>query len=230
MGNIIGAAVQVILNALGGAANAGNPQEALIVAVMNLSAQVRALASALGRYLHDVMGAWQFAKAHVIGAGQAIGDLGYDQRVMWHHLLTVILPDSLQYTVGYVFSKGIVPLRAQVAGLQNQIRFLLGWRGQIDTWRRDWADPNITAWRAWHAWFLGWPQTILLRWQRWFDRPAEFAAWAAAPLIGPTLGYYSDPAHQRSTDTLATIVVDATPDVWRHVEQAIVQILQTKVD
>lgn len=230
MGKIIEGIVGAILNALGGANNAGDPLEEVKVGFIHIAEVIRNMADALSRLFGGIRGAWQFAKPHTIGAAEAIGNTAYNQDQMWARLLDTILPHSLKWLDGALHKWAIGHFQPQINRLARSVKFLMGWRGQIDHWRKTQVDPELHKLMSFRKLILGWPMDILKTWRDWFAHPAHFAKWAAAPLIGPTLAYYADRKHKLSRDMLTATVVDATPDVWRHAEAATVRILLTKVD
>lgn len=158
-------------------------------------------------------------------ASDALTQMGGDINDMVRHTYNVVIPHTVKYLYGYIESHDLVPLRERMADAEAWIRFLLGWRGQIDNWRRNWVDPNIADWRGFHTWFNGWPRGILFRWQDYFAHPSHFADWATPYLVQPIVNYLADHSHWRVRDELTQTIVDATPDVWRHVEEAALAIL-----
>lgn len=141
------------------------------------------------------------------------------------HLIGRLIPRSLAHLNGYIFSKGVIPLRVAVGKAQSDIRFLMGWRGQIDTWRHDTVDPTLDDWRQFHHWFDQNAAPYITVLAGWLAKPATFAGWAVPVLGDPLIGWLANTASDASRDTVARVVVDSSPDVWRHVEAAAVAVL-----
>lgn len=187
------------------------------------------LTNVVGDVFKNVRAAEHGAQAHAKGGGQALDQLGNDLKVITHHTYGTVIPNTIAWAMGFIVSHWIDPLRYDISVLRKQVRFLLSWRGQIDAWRHKWVDPELHKWHTFSDWFATWPLGVLTQWHQWFQRPGLFGVWATPPLVGPLIAYFADPAHDDTTDNLAAILVDSTPDVWRHVEQAAVRILHTEV-
>src|SRR5947209_6687492 len=142
-------------------------------------------------------------------AGTQVEEIGSDVKQISEHTIHVIIPHSLSWLAGYVVSHWIDPLRADVAYLKDRVAFLLGWRGQIDSWRHNFVDPNVEKWVGFREWFTTWPQSILFRWHEWFEKPDEFAQWAAPPLVGPIVSYLAAQGHRQTRDNLMLIMLRA---------------------
>lgn len=144
--------------------------------------------------------------------------IGQDVKDITEHTYGVVIPHSMSWLAGYLVSHFIAPLQERMSKAESDIRFLLGWRSQIDVWRHDFVDPNVEKWIGFHEWFTGWPQGVLFRWHDYFDNPAHFADWATAPLVGPIVAYLAAAEHRQSRDNLSRIMVDAWEevpnDVW----------------
>lgn len=142
-------------------------------------------------------------------AGDDIAQVAQDLADITDHTYTVVVPHSLAWLRGNVIVTLVDPLRKLVAGINREVKFLLGWRSQIDTWRNKFVDPNLSLWIGFHKWFYQWPIGVLRTWHDWFQHPAQFAAWATPPLIGPIIGYLADPAHELTRDNLSQIMLNA---------------------
>ena len=138
--------------------------------------------------------------------------IGQDVKDITEHTYTVVIPHSMSWLAGYIVSHFITPLEERVGKLESSVAFLMGWRGQIDSWRRNFVDPNVEKWVGFREWFDAWPQGILFRWKDYFDNPVHFADWATAPLVGPIVAYIADPAHKQTRDNLTLILSGALRD------------------
>lgn len=157
----------------------------------------------------------QQADASVTAATEAatqIEVIGQDVKDTTDRIVDTILPHSMSWLSGYIVSHFITQLQQAVSALQHDVAFLMGWRGQIDAWRHDFVDPNVTLWVGFREFFDGWPQGILFRWKDYFDNPDHFAQWATAPLVGPIVAYLADPAHKTTRDNLMKVIADAWAD------------------
>lgn len=135
--------------------------------------------------------------------------IGQDVKDITEHTYTIVIPHSLSWLAGYLVSHFITPILERLNKDESDIRFLLGWRGQIDVWRHRFVDPNVERWVGFHDWFVTWPQSILFRWKEYFDHPDEFGAWAAAPITGPLVAYLAAPEHKTTRDNLTRIIAQA---------------------
>lgn len=154
----------------------------------------------------------QQADSSVTAATEAATQLeviGQDVKDTTERIVFTILPHSMAWLSGYLVSKFITPLQAAVAELKSSVAFLMGWRGQIDTWRKDHVDPELETWEQFHAYFIGWPTAVLAVLHDWLQYPDHFAQWAAAPLIGPLVSYLAAPEHKQTRDALTSIVAQA---------------------
>lgn len=190
----------------------------------------------LGRQLWKLIGVWvqeygamEWVQDPSKQLAAALQDLAARQDESWTHLTTQTLPHTLGHLVGYVYSDGIVPLRSEARKLTSAVKFLDGWRGQIDAWRKHTVDPELKAWLEFHHWFNVNAAPPLDRLIGWFRHPATFATWAV-PIIGaPYVTWLAHQAPSVVRDQLAALVADASPHVWRHVELAAAAILNTEV-
>lgn len=142
-------------------------------------------------------------------AAAQIEVIGQDVKDTSERIVNTIIPHSMAWLSGYIVSHFITQLQQAVRDLQSSVAFLMGWRGQIDTWRHDFVDPNVELWVGFRQFFDGWPQSILFRWKDYFDNPDHFAQWAAAPLIGPMVSYLAAPEHKQTRDNLTDIIATA---------------------
>lgn len=226
MSALAGALLDQLSQALSGPSNAGTSGETLdFIVGEHWADTVDALRGQLWTD-GQVKGAWLTVQtmARQIGKDleQIAGDLDWDLK----HITGTIIPHSEAHLVGYIFSTGIVPLRVQVRKLWSSVRFLMGWRGQIDYWRKNTVDPELSKLMAFRQWFLTNDQPAVQQLVDWIKRPGTFATWAVPILTDPLVVYLATKAKQATVDELTRLIVDASPDVWRHVEAATVAILE----
>lgn len=135
--------------------------------------------------------------------------IGQSVKNITNHTYTVVIPHSLSWLAGYIVSHFITPIQTRLDTDESSIRFLLGWRNQIDDWRKGFVDPNVELWVGFRQFFDSWPQSILFMWHDWLENPDHFAQWAAAPLIGPLVSYLAAPEHKQTRDNLTAIIAQA---------------------
>lgn len=201
----------VLIDTLDGSAGGGNAQ----VTQDDLVPVIRDIVAAFTVIKDALDAADKAATASVTAATDAatqIEQIGSDVKDITEHTYQVVIPRSMSWLAGYLISGAVDQVRSVIGADLHKIDFLDGWRGQIDTWRNDHVDPELTAWRSFKAWFDTWPTSILTTWHGWFQRPAEFGAWAAPPLIGPLVSYLADGQHKRLRDDLSLILVKAWTD------------------
>lgn len=148
-----------------------------------------------------------FAKS--TDAGQQIAKLGSDIKEITQHTYDVVIPGSLSWLYGHVEQKDLVPIRHRLDGVETAVRLLGNWRHIIDNWRNSYVDPLLHGWQQFIHWWdqnFSVPAGMLIE---WVNHPAEFGKWAAAPLIGPIIGYLSLPEHKQSRDNLSQLMVKA---------------------
>lgn len=161
-------------------------------------------------------------------AATQIEEVGADLKAITEHTYGTVIPHSLSWLAGFIVSHWIDPLRRDVAYLKERVAFLLGWRGQIDSWRRNFVDPNVEKWVGFRQWFDTWPQSVLFRWHEWFERPDEFAQWATPPLVGPIVSYLAGKEHTVSRDNLSLIMTQAWQEVPNRTWELILQYMVTE--
>lgn len=210
-------------------AQAGSDTEQIILDMDNRFHAVAELLSAMLWVLGQVQGAWRFVQPLAEGVGKDWEQLAGEYDATFTHLTDTVIPRSLAHAVGYVFSTGIVPLRQQLRKVDSQLRFLMGWRGQIDTWRKHTVDPAITDWRQFHHWFDHNAAPIIATVDGWLKHPDRFAKWAVPILGDPLTVWFVNQAKRSTQDAVAAVLADRSPDVWRHVEAAAAAILNVEV-
>lgn len=189
--------------------------------------EISTVLKVLSQTMDDADSNLQEAVTAATDAATQIEEIGADVKDITEHTYTVVIPHSLSWLAGYIVSHWIDPLRADVAWLKDRVNFLLGWRGQIDSWRRNFVDPNVEKWVGFRQWFDTWPQSVLFRWHEWFARPDEFAQWAAPPLIGPLVSYLAAQGHEQARDNLSLILTAAWQEVPNRTWELLLQYMVT---
>lgn len=172
--------------------------------------------------VNDVFGAAKGGEAISQGVSHDAGDkveaIGKYVKDITEHTYNVVIPHSLAWLDGYINSHEITPIKRRLAADESQIRFLMGWRGQIDSWRRNYVDPNLAAWVTFHKWFNGYPLASVNELHDWLTKPGTFGKWAAPAIAAPFVAYLGDKHNEAVRDSLTLIMVDAwqeKPDlVW----------------
>lgn len=181
---------------------------------------------AIAQYQGQEQGAVQFSAQYARQIGHDFEEIEGYQIERWTRLLQVILPNSINYAVGYVYSDGVIPLRHAVGGLTQSLK--LAWQdiSKLDNWRTLTADPELSSLVAFQDMvtknYL--PAVDVLR--DWLANPAHFGNWAAPPLIGPIIVYLANPQHQGSRDNFTLVLGGAWSEVaeatWTDIENMLV--------
>lgn len=152
--------------------------------------------------------------------------VGQDLNDITRHTYTIVIPHSMSWLAGYVVQTWVDPIRKQLAAHEHQIKFLMGWRGQIDTWRHKTVDPELKQWRAFDKWFKTWPTKLLTQWHNWMLHPADFGKFWAPYIVRPLVAWLGSQAHTQERDVLSVMLVQAWSDdpnlVWDAVLQWVV--------
>lgn len=142
-------------------------------------------------------------------AATQIEVIGQDVKDTTERIVDTIIPHSLAWLSGYIVSHFIVQLQAAVTSLENAVDSLTRNVDILRTWRSERVDPDLDAWEQFHAFFTGWPTSVLMTLHDWLEHPDHFAQWAAAPLIGPLVSYLAAPEHKTARDALTSVIADA---------------------
>lgn len=216
-------AIGVFLNALQNPDTAGGGAGGTQQEVINLDNLFREFAQGVLWILGQVHGAavWAQGPAKQIG-GDLIKTQGANESSM-RHIVGTILPHSLEYLRGNIFSTGIIPLRVRMTKAESNIKFLLGWRGQINTWRKEQVDPTLQAWRQFHSWFNNNAAPAITTLIQWLHDPGVFGKWAARPIAAPLAGYLGAQGSEAVRDTFTLLMVRAWSERPNLVWEAILQ-------
>jgi hypothetical protein len=109
----------------------------------------------------------------------------------------------------------------------------MGWRGQIDFWRNKYVDPTLGRYIAFEKYYDGTfrnrtsPRLAVAALIGWLADPNYFASFILPAISAPISGWYGDPKHQLDLDSLLSVLIDNSPDRYRHVVHAIDAILES---
>lgn len=161
-------------------------------------------------------------------AGIKIEDIGRYTKEITEHTYNVVIPHSLSWLYGYIESKDLVPIRQRLDHDESNIKFLLGWRGQIDYWKKHYVDPQLAKDAAFIKWFDGWPLQVVSRWHTYFQHPEQFGKWAAPNLVWPLINYLAAQQDQKSRDALSLVMVKSWKDAPESTFEAVTAWLVTE--
>lgn len=171
--------------------------------------------------------AWDNSQGAMGNFANQIGGAFAETRIAVDHVVFTIIPKSVSYGVGHAFSQGIGPLRARVHQLQGQINVHdKDIRGLINN-NNKYLFPLVSKWNKFIAGDWKRAQGLLGVLQDWLARPGDFADFATPAIAGPLATYLNDPANQDLLDRLVGILIDASPDRFRHVESAALAVLES---
>lgn len=165
---------------------------------------------------NDVFGAAKGGEAISQGvshdAGVKVEAIGRYVKDITEHTYNTVIPHSLSWLYGYIESKDLVPIRQRLGRDESTLRFLMGWRGQLDSWKNNYADPQLAKDRAFIQWFDSWPLQVVTQWREWLAHPDQFAKWATPYIVWPVINYLAAQPDEKSRDALALIMVNAWQD------------------
>jgi hypothetical protein len=220
-----------ILSALGGAVvnklfgGGGISNTDIQDATVGLYSMILQLANWSADLATTNLRAWEDNQGYIRRAGVDVQEIGSNDYYMWGHLLHAILPHSLAWLDGHTHQW----VDGKYTPIINTINSRIGWLMEnvkaLVSWRKSFADPTLVNYRGWRTWFDGWPRGAVFTVQSWKTEPRAFYEFAVPKIAANLLAYYDLPAHNREAIQIAQIAVDHSPDVWRHVETAMVRVL-----
>lgn len=145
-------------------------------------------------------------------AGDEAGAIGQDVNDLIDHTYRVVIPHSLSWLAGYVVTTWIDPLRKDITELDHRVSFLEGWRGQIDSWRHTWVDPELRQWHGFRVWFDTWPRKDLTQLHEWMTKPATWGDYLAPYIVRPLVSWLLSKEHTIERDMVSLAMVDAWTD------------------
>lgn len=194
--------------------------------IQSVSSAVNAVLMVILRVKQQEAGAWKYVQPLARDVGDELASMADDTQFVTERIVDTILPRSLAFLNGYIFSHGIVPLRNQVRSIEGEIGKLSGRVSVLEIWRKTYADPHIMDWRRFNSYFNTWPVDVLNTWHSWFGNPHLFGQWAAAPVVGPIVSYLAEADHQQTRDNLSLIMTDAWSEApnatWENILQWLV--------
>jgi hypothetical protein len=139
------------------------------------------------------------------------------------HIAEVVLPNSLAYLEGYVFSKGIIPLRKDVDRLTKNILAINKWEDAISNWKVHTVTPELNAVTKFVDYFTKNYLPAINTLRDWLAHPGKLAQFIAGPIIAPLVGQLGTSEHTVGRDGLSLLLVRAWDDNANPVWEAILQ-------
>lgn len=226
MGGIVLNLLGALANALRDPSSAGSDSEALHLAVDNIYGTLSSIARGVVYVFYQVWGAKQYELPLAQQIGKDMETVQGANENSMDHIAYTILPNSLNYLQGFIFSTGIVPLRAVTKQLADTLTTVQKRLTEDENWLYNWVVPSVKDYYAFKDAFYKGDQPSINVLIDWLHNPAGFGTWAAPPLIGPLVAYLADRNHQATRDNLASIMVNAwseEPDtIWGAVQNWLV--------
>lgn len=223
MNAIFGAIIKQLYDALASPDSAGSSSEELGLIVLHLKGLIFDVARGIIYVLAQVYGAKQYEYPLAESVAHNLERAQIDTNSAISHVAFTILPNSLYNLSAWIFANWIAPIRKDIAWLKWHVNFLLGWRGQINYWRKHTVDPFIISTRAFIKWFRTWPQAILTTWHDWFANPLHFAKWADPPIAATMPAYLMQKASKPDRDALNNALLYAWPEDTAAVQALLVR-------
>lgn len=208
-------------------APAGSATEPLQVAIIQILAVLREIATALDDLFQRQRQAWTYAETEAAQLSAAVRELASDDNANWSHFIHRILPQSQSWTIGAVHK--------WADGTFLRLSWL---KSKQWTTVRDQSRTGYEFWRTYHYWLHGfvrsaWPK--LMTWKTRTADPQLRQLWALNPhayplepvILDKAAAYLHSPRGQTDLKSLTALIVDESPQVWRHVESAIIAFLDT---
>jgi len=229
MASVVGAALGYILRSLKSPSAAGTSTESLSVGIINLVGTVRVIARGFDQIFTRLRSAWTHAESDANNIGTIVRDTAQWDSDNWMRLTGVILPNSQSWAIGAVHRW------ADATFLR------LSWlKSKQWTTVRDQAGTGYTFWQANHDFLhafrrTSWP--TLQRWQSKYANPQLAQLWTLNPNAWPLESVILDKAasylHSKrghgDLRGITALVIDESPQLWRHVEAAVLAWLQTEM-
>lgn len=225
---VLSAIADSVIGWLSNPSAAGSTTEQLDVTIIDIVSMLEWLTQVTEDVAESLKSAVHRSTGDARDVGAALQHIGGDLYDITRHTYGVVIPHSQEWTYGRVERNIGAPLRRRVTRLESTARFLLGWRGQVDNWRNHYVDPQLEKDRRFVQWFDGWPKQSVTVVHAWLTHSQSFADFAVPRITLPMVAYIGRPAQRAILDALTREIVDASPDVWRHVEAAAVAVLLTE--
>lgn len=228
MFSLISAGLEAISRILLGGSPAGNANEPQTVAIINIVTVLRIIAKAFDDLFQRQKQAWTYADTEASELGLAVRDLASADNANWSHFVHVIMPHSQAWLLGAVHQWA------------DKTFLKLSWlKSKEWTTVRDESRTAFTFWQTYHRWLhgfvhYGWPK--LNQWKTRTADPQLRQLWALNPkayplepvIIDKAAGYLHSAKGATDLRNLTVLFVDESPAVWRHVEAAVLAILESQ--
>ena len=168
------------------------------------------------------------AKLIAEATGAQVTVIGENVKDITTRTYDTVIPGSLKWVYGAVVLHLVDPLRKSVHTLQGEVKTLRKQVSALDHWEVAYVDPTLKKLLAFIRYFDGWPTSVLNTVRTWIERPAVFGQFAAPAVARPLITYLAASPTAPLLDDWVSTFVDASPQVWRHVEAAAVAILLTE--
>lgn len=171
--------------------------------------------------------AWHNSQGAVSNAIDQVGGAFAEQRIINAHIINDIIPSSTHHATGRLYNSDIKPLKDRLFG--DELR-IAGIQGTLDS-DTSWIDNHGRPYVKWLEPFANTVWPAIAPWigtlGGWIGNPASLADFIVDPLAGKLVVYYADPNHQQTRDNLVELLINASPDRFRYVEDAALAILQS---
>jgi hypothetical protein len=149
-------------------------------------------------------------------AGAQIDNVAQHLHFITEHTYKTVLPHSMAWLRGNIVQRYVTPLQHRTTKLEGEVKALDKWETQIKQWRSKTVDPTLDDYRTFRKWFDKWPTDVLNNVHDWFQHQQSFSDFAVPIIARPFVNYLSADAHRQLLDDLTLIVLDASPDRYRH--------------
>lgn len=226
MSALAGPIIGALEDALNHPSDAGGGQEGQDVFNANIQDLVGEIGEGVLWVFGQVYGSWKWSLSRAQQIGKDFETIQGANQSSMQHIVDNVLPNSLAYLNGLIFSTGIVPLRNDVRGINTKLTAIAKWQKAIDTWRTKTVDPDLAKL---NTFLQQWSKTyepavkVLLTWLR---NPGTLATYVAGPIIAPLVGQLGTDAHKPGRDALTVLMVrswdEQTNPVWEAILQWVV--------
>lgn len=216
---------KLTLGQLANPAEAGSAQEGLVLLRMSIMRVIFAVASGFDQVFRTLKLAWQGAMKDVNNISTIIRDIAKWDQQNWQHLTGTVLPNSLKHLDGAIHKW------ADAKFLPRTFLRSKAWKTVVSE-----SHTAYVFWKTNHLWLhgfrhKGWPD--LLRWKLRYATPQLKQLWLLNPhayplepvILDRAAAYLHSPKGQTDLRNLTRLIVDESPQVWRHVETATLAIL-----
>lgn len=227
---ILGSAANFFLGFLVNPSSAGSSTESLQVAIGQLIGEL----NYLQRVVSDLAVDQKFLAKGGLGTAEFINrtavKLANDYSTTIGHLVDNVIPNTLSWLEGQIYSQAIVPLRQRADHLEARAAALEDWEGDIKVWRSQTVDPTLRDWRDWYAFWRTWPLATITTVYDWLNHPSDFADLWTEVLVTPIVDSLVSGQHETRLQTLTSQIIDHAPFNWRHIDAALVALMAEQID